>query len=314
MIKRALLRTLSDVDIRLLRIFAVVAECDGIAASELELNINKSTISRHISDLEQRIGFKTCHRGPAGFSLTPEGEKLLAYTHQLLVQIDNFQAKVDGIQRNLTGTLRIGIFDQSSTNPNAKMHHAIATFDELAPDVGIDIALDSPSALEAAVTNGTLDLAIVPVYQPSAALRYTPHYEEHMSLYCGAGHDLFGVETEALDPKPDLGSYKYAGFGFNSPNMRAGQGIGVRRVAQVKDEEALSLLVQSGRYLGYLANHVAEGLGGARAVWPVLPSQTSYSVEFAAVSRRRPEPDRKATAFLECLAKAHSVTVEEASE
>ena len=86
MAKRALLSTLGDVDIRLLRIFVVVAECSGIAASELELNIGKSTISKHISDLEHRIGLRICNRGPSGFSLTTEGEKVLKLTRGLAVQ------------------------------------------------------------------------------------------------------------------------------------------------------------------------------------------------------------------------------------
>lgn len=305
--KRAVLGTLGDVDIRLLRVFVVVAECNGIAASELELNIGKSTISRHISDLEKRIGLRLCDRGPSGFNLTSEGRQVLDHTRQLLLQIDEFQSQIDSIQRNLKGTIRVGIFDQSSTNPNGRLHQAIAEFDEIAPDVAINILLDSPSALEAGVTSGALDLAVVPNYQPSSALRYRPLYTESMCLYCGQGHPLFGLsDAEVQDRDVDLSAYKYAGYGFNSPNMRAGHKLRVKRAAQVKDEEALALLIQSGRYLGYLADHVAVGLGAAQSVWPVLRDQTAYSVQFAAVVRKRPEPDRKTTAFLECLTSAHS--------
>ena len=56
MVKRALIHSLSDIDIRLVRIFMSVTECGGFAASELELNIGRSTISKHISDLELRVG------------------------------------------------------------------------------------------------------------------------------------------------------------------------------------------------------------------------------------------------------------------
>lgn len=70
MANQAILRSLGDADIRLLRVFVVVAACGGIAASELELNIGKSTISRYISDLEARLGLRLCNRGPSGFSLT----------------------------------------------------------------------------------------------------------------------------------------------------------------------------------------------------------------------------------------------------
>ena len=307
MAARALLSSLGDVDIRLLRVFVTVCECNGIAASELELNIGKSTISKHISDLEDRLGLTLCNRGPAGFGLTPEGRRVLELTLELLAQIDRFRSRVDDIHENLTGTLRIGIFDQSSTNPHAAVDAAISLFDELAPEVAFQMTLDTPGALEAGVVEGTLDLAIVPDHKRASALLYAPLYPEVMTLYCGRGHPLFGQDTEAAQPPLDLSTFKYAGYSFNSPNMRAGVGLGVKRAAQVKEEEALALLIQSGRYVGYLADHVASTLNedGSDRVWPVLPSQTSYEVTMSAITRRRPEPDRKTQRFKQCLIDVH---------
>ncbi|MEM9638108.1 MAG: LysR family transcriptional regulator [Pseudomonadota bacterium] len=307
MAKRALLRSLSDVDIRLIRVFIAVTECGGFAASELELNIGRSTISKHISDLELRIGLKLCNRGPAGFSLTPEGEQVLEAAHVLLASLDSFQAHIDNIHTHLTGTLRLGLFDQSTTNPNARVHEAIQLFDESAPEVAFEIALDPPAVLEARVTDGTLDIAIVPIHRQSSVLQYTPLYEEHMTLYCGEGHPLFGVPETARAQDLDLAQYKYAGYAFNSPNMKAGQTLGIRRAARVQEEEALSLLIQSGRYLGYLADHVAETFLRKGAVRPVAPQDTGYSSTFAAIIRRKPEPTRKTEEFLNCLISAHQL-------
>ena len=78
MAQKALLATLTDTDLRLLRVFRAVAACGGFAAAELELNINRSTISRHIKDLEGRLGVTLCRRGRGGFALTAEGEQVLA--------------------------------------------------------------------------------------------------------------------------------------------------------------------------------------------------------------------------------------------
>ena len=78
MVKRALLRRLGDADLRLLRVFVTVAEFGGLAASEFELNIGRSTISKHLADLELRLGLKLCQRGPAGFALTAEGEQVVS--------------------------------------------------------------------------------------------------------------------------------------------------------------------------------------------------------------------------------------------
>jgi hypothetical protein len=53
---RAVLGQLSDTDLRLLKVFNAVVECGGMAAAELELNVGTSTVSRHVKDLETRLG------------------------------------------------------------------------------------------------------------------------------------------------------------------------------------------------------------------------------------------------------------------
>ena len=64
--QRALLGQVSDMDLRLLRIFKSAVECGGMTAAELELNISTSTLSRHMKDLEERLGLVLCRRGRAG--------------------------------------------------------------------------------------------------------------------------------------------------------------------------------------------------------------------------------------------------------
>ncbi len=303
--KRALVSSLGDVDIRLLRIFVTVTECGGFAASELELNIGRSTISKYIADLETRIGLRLCHRGPSGFALTPEGDMVLDATRRLLSKIDSFQSEIDNIHSNLAGTLRLGIFDQSSTNPEAQLHMAIRKFHDDAPDVTLEIVLETPSVLESRLLDGSLDAIIAPIYRQSSSLSYRPLYTETMTLYCGEDHPLFGCPADTTPESLDLASQTYAGYSFNSPNMMAGRDLGLVRSARVKEEEALALLIQSGRYIGYLANHVAETFFAKGKVWPLSPAHTSYKTVFGVVTRRKPEPDRKTARFVECLVDVH---------
>jgi len=305
MAKRALISNLSDVDIRLLRIFVTVTECGGFAASELELNIGRSTISKHISDLETRIGLILCNRGPSGFSLTKEGEQVMTATKRLLSRINEFQSEIDEVHSTITGTLRLGIYEQSSTNPNARVHEALSAFDSLAPDVELDVILDHPSVLESHLADQSLDIAIVPIFNQSSSFVYTPIYKERMALYCGREHPLYGTPNDAAVETLELQKYKYAGYSFNSLNMAAGRALGLRRAAKVKEEEALALLILSGRYFGYLAEHVAATFQEDRSVWRIAPNETSYTITFAAITRKQPQPDRKTMVFLDCLKRVH---------
>ena len=70
---RAPMGQVSDMDMRLLKVFKTVVDCGGMTAAEHELNIGTSTVSRHIKDLETRLGLVLCRRGRAGFALTAGG-------------------------------------------------------------------------------------------------------------------------------------------------------------------------------------------------------------------------------------------------
>lgn len=53
-----MLRNVTDMDLRLLRIFSVVVKCGGFTAAQAELNMSQSNISTHISGLEKRLGYR----------------------------------------------------------------------------------------------------------------------------------------------------------------------------------------------------------------------------------------------------------------
>src|SRR5574337_424325 len=130
---RALLGQLSDMDLRLLQVFKAVVDCGGMAAAELELNIGISAVSRHVKDLETRLGLTLCRRGRAGFALTAEGQHVYDETLRLLAAVDGFRASVHDIHARMGGKLAIALFDKTASNPAARIHQAIAAFRDQAP-------------------------------------------------------------------------------------------------------------------------------------------------------------------------------------
>ena len=60
-------KSITEYDLRLLRIFISVVEHGGFAAAENSLGITRSTISVHMSNLETRMKLKLCLRGRGGF-------------------------------------------------------------------------------------------------------------------------------------------------------------------------------------------------------------------------------------------------------
>ena len=276
----------------------------AFSAAESELDIGRSTISRHLTDLELRLGVKLCERGPAGFALTDEGERVHEASSRLMSAIESFQSDVEDVHQRLTGHLSIALFDKMVTNPQAKLSHAIKLFDQLAPRVTIEIHAEPVNTIESGVLTGSFHIAIIPVYRQSGSLRYYPLYPEQMYMYCGDGHTLFDQPDDKVSPRV-IRRCKYAGIGFQSPNMVASHQLELRRSADVYDEEAVAALILSGRYLGFLPDHYAERFVESGRMRRLRPDIYHYQSDHAAIVRRSPKPSRLHAEFLRCLRVAH---------
>jgi DNA-binding transcriptional LysR family regulator len=302
--KRAILGQVSDADIRLLRVFKSVVDCGGMATAELELNIGISTISKHVKDLETRLGLTLCHRGRGGFALTAEGERIYAETLRLLAATDAFIRGVDEIHQRLGGQLDVAVFDKTASNPAAKLGAAIALFVECAPDVALNMHVAPMNTIERGVMDGQFQVGIVPAHRKSASLTYDELFGETMLLYCGQRHPLFRGGHEHLAWK-SLNAYQFAGLGYHSPNMEVTQKMRLVRKATGFDQESIATLILSGRFLGFLPDHYARSFEADGLMRPVKPSRFHYDCAFVSAIRTSPTPPRVTQLFRDCLLQAH---------
>jgi DNA-binding transcriptional LysR family regulator len=301
---RAALGQLSDMDLRLLRVFKSVVECGGMTAAELELNIGTSTVSRHIKDLETRLGLTLCRRGRGGFALTPEGEQIYNETLRLLAGAEAFRSSVDEIHRRMGGQLNIAVFDKTASNPLARLGEAIALFSALAPEVSLHLFVAPLNVIERGVLDGQFQVGVVPGHRSSEVLAYDELFQETMLLYCGTQHPLFQGVLPEMD-WDEVRRYPFAGLGYHSPNMEISQQVRLTRQATGYDQESIATLILSGHYLGFLPDHYAEGFVRSGRMRAVQPAVLRYSCSFFSILRRSPQPSRVTRAFHDCLRQAH---------
>lgn len=302
--KRALLGQLSDMDLRLLRVFKAVADCGGMAAAELELNISISTISRHMKDLETRLGLTLCRRGRGGFALTPEGESILRETVRLLASANTFRQSVDDIHQRMCGQFHLALFEKTASNPTARIAKAIALFRQQAPYVHLNVHVGPINQIERGVLEGTFQVGIIPAHRNSETLVYDDLFGETMLLYAAAGHSLFGADDADLDWS-SLQTHLFAGLGYHSPNMEISHEQRLQRAATAFDQEAVSTLVLSGAFLGFLPEHYAASFVAAGQMRPVAPALFRYDCRFVGITRRSVPASRATQAFRDCLLEAH---------
>ncbi len=144
-----MLGNLSESDICELRVFAKVVEAGGFSAAQVELNISQSTISTHMTALENRLGMSLCKRGRVGSCVTEKGALIYQAAKRLFAALDEFRSEAGAARNCYIGNLAAGIVDNLISNPACHLHSVIAKMTELAPEVQISIHPRTGSCLSA---------------------------------------------------------------------------------------------------------------------------------------------------------------------
>lgn len=98
-----------------LRFFLAVARAGRLTVAARRLEADHTTVSRRISSLESALQAKLFERGPQGYALTEQGERLLAKAESMESQALAVASEVGGADLALSGTVRIGAPDGFGT-------------------------------------------------------------------------------------------------------------------------------------------------------------------------------------------------------
>ncbi|MBL4906694.1 MAG: LysR family transcriptional regulator [Sneathiella sp.] len=298
--KKAFSGKVSDIDLRLMRVFKTVIECGGLSAAQTELGVGRSTISRQISDLETRLGLRLCHRSRSGFYLTQQGKQTLEFIDQLLKSTEDFNTNIASINNRLVGKIEIGMIDYTVSDENNPLVEAIKNFRDTAPGVSINLMVGTPSEVERGVIDGRLHIGIIPDYQRHPSLDYNYLYDERVGLFCGGAHPIAqAIQTKAALTEKEVYSHAlvYRGY-FESDKLRNRKQL-FPVGSTVYQTEAVLALVQSGIYLGFFPAHCLKSMSGTN--YEILPETFGYTSPICAISRGNRHHSLVLQDFLELL-------------
>jgi len=252
---KATFQSLQDVDLRLLRVFQSVVRHGGLSAAQDDLGLTISTISNHISALEQRLGVTLCHRGRGGFRLTEQGKTVHAAMLDLFGSIQTFHSAVGAAKATITGVVEFGAVDALHTNEQVPLAKAIGSFVRTAPEARINLHVASPQELLQGLLTGRFHVILTPT--PAAAAPVESHlvFREFQQLYCGKGHVLFDLDNRQIT-REMLSHYPFVGRSYEGTPSHVG--LSLLRQSEVSYMESAALMIFSGEFLGYLPDHYAE--------------------------------------------------------
>jgi DNA-binding transcriptional LysR family regulator len=137
-----------------LLIFARVAEAGSFSRAAERIGLPKSTVSRRISLLEERLGERLMLRTTRRLTLTEFGQQLLEHANQVAAEVDAVKALSEYRQARPSGRLRVSMPSDFATLLLTDM---LAAFVALHPAVSLEIDL-SPRRVDLLGEN--FDLAV----------------------------------------------------------------------------------------------------------------------------------------------------------
>lgn len=297
-----MLNTLSDLDLRLIRLFLAVVDAGGLTPAQSTLGVGQPTISTQLAALETRLGFRLCERGRAGFRLTAKGARFAEAARRLVAMVNEFAAEARQLDRQLVGQLHIGLIGHTSTVQTVRLSEAIARFCRRSQAVRFSVSVRPPGELEERLLANDMQLAVGYFWHRIPQLEYTQLFAEHQAAYCGRAHPLFELAPHVQ--REHLTNCEWVWRSYPLP--QAQDLPAPRRITAIADNmEAVALLILSGVHCGYLPVHYAAPYVESGLLAPLNPAELRYEVPFHLVTRHRRHHDDILRALLEDLRACH---------
>ncbi len=142
-----------SLDIVLLRSFLAVAETLHFTAAARRRGLSQSTISQHVSRLEQAVGRTLLLRDTKNVALTPDGEDMSQFARDVVAAHDRAVHHFD--RTVMRGRLRLGVSEDLVLS---RLPEILRRFREEHPLIEIDLTVGLSAALYEKLDTGKLDL------------------------------------------------------------------------------------------------------------------------------------------------------------
>jgi len=134
--------------------FSTLAASPSLSAAGREMGVSTAAVSKHLAQMERRLGVVLVNRSTRRMSLTPEGELLLEHARRILREIDALDELIVQSRASPKGLLRV-----NATLGFGRTHIApvISDFVRLYPEVDVQLQL---SVHPPSITDDVYDVCV----------------------------------------------------------------------------------------------------------------------------------------------------------
>ena len=177
-----------DVDTRLLRYFAAVAEEGNLTRAAQRLFVSQPALTKQIRQLESQLGVSLFTRSRAGMRLTAAGEALADRVPGALAEFDRALREAKSAASRAARVLRVGFLAGAA---NEATQQIIAAFVRRRPGWRVEMRASSWLDPTAGLAAGDVDAALLRLpFHGQDALRIEVLFTEPRCVALAAGHPL----------------------------------------------------------------------------------------------------------------------------
>ncbi len=247
----------SDLDLRLLRVFATLARLGSFTRTAEVMSVTQSAISHGMKRLEDQLGCALIYKKGKITHLTPEGRHFLGQVLRILDSLDRAAESVSG--NGMAGGKLSVIF--STSMAQTILAPVLREFRESYPDVSVIVRLeDSPRAVRE-VEEGRADLAIVVEDALSAGLTAHRLFKDRLELMVSPLHPWTARKRVV---SRDLAKEHFLLYQQGSVTFRRAEdfflksGVRLQSYVEIPSFEIMKQLARLGLGVALMAPWVAE--------------------------------------------------------
>jgi DNA-binding transcriptional LysR family regulator len=280
-----------------MRLFYEIVEHGGITAAARSLGRQQPATSQALLRLEQDLGVTLCRRGPAGFSVTPQGQiifRTAAAMVELMQQASMVLSQADGL---IQGQLRIAIVADIMCREFDEVLATIMRRHRL-----LNVVLNSAPWQEVidTVRSGEADLGFCYSQAHDPSLVYDAVFDEIQQVYCSPSHPLYGA---TFDDPGLLKEQPFFLLGSAEPSelsrFRRRFGLGTRVRGESQSVAELKRLILTGAAVGFLPRPASADDVQQEKLWPLLNQATLPTCSLQLVTRPQTMNSLPAQVFLD---------------
>jgi DNA-binding transcriptional LysR family regulator len=178
-----------------LLVFHEVAKRRSFSKAAEELFISQPAVTKHIKELERKVGMGLIQRRRGGFALTEAGKILFKYTHKISSHLMDIENLLEDLKKDHQGILKIGTTESYSKGLMPKL---LSGFQASCPFMKIALDVGNSEEIEKSLLVYKNYLVLIAVTKKTSRFESIPFLKEELVLIVSPNHPLVKRKTVSL--------------------------------------------------------------------------------------------------------------------